>query len=47
MDEIQNETITIRKQPAFFENTGVDAQALIRPSYWGMADNEEHTIGEV
>lgn len=47
MDLVEEETVHIRSQPVFFNNTGVDADHLTKPSNWSMADNEEHTIGMV
>lgn len=47
MDLVEEETVTTRVQPAFFENSGVDPAALARPEYWNMPDNEEHLIGDV
>lgn len=45
--DLGEEISTTKSQPTFFANSGVNAEALIVPSYWAIPDNEEHDIGLV
>lgn len=46
-DLVEDEEVTLRVQPAFFENEQINVESLMNPTYWSMPDNEETTIGTV